>query len=151
MTLPIASIPLTYDGTSLQSSDLQIYLQITRGLNESPSVRGVDVTVPALAGRVEANRINDVLSIVLEGHVTADPADLTTATARDSYRTNVMAVRALFATNRARADLVATLEDGSTATISARPLNLLWGESVQSEYATVNIELEGYGDWVVVP
>jgi hypothetical protein len=148
MTSPAASIGLTYDGSDLQLADLSIFIEIVHGLNEPPSVRGSDVVVPALAGRVEGNRVNDVVSIVLEGIVRADPTTATTATARTSYRAKVAAVRTLFASNRARANLVATLESGATKTISARPLpGIIWNELIQSEIATVSIELEGYGDW----
>jgi hypothetical protein len=148
VTSPLASVGLTYDGTDLQPADLSFHLQIVKGLNETPQVRGIDVTVPALAGRVEANRINDVLPIVLEGFCRADPATTTQATARSSYRDKVQVLRALFSPTRARANLVASLEDGTTITISARPLpGMIWNELVLSEFALVSIELEGVGDW----
>ena len=150
MTSPVGAIALSYDGSDLQSSDLQIFLQIVHGLNESPSVRGTDYVVPARAGRVEANRVNDVLPIVLEGHVRADPSDATTSGSRSSFRTNVTALRTLFRNDRARADLVATLEDGTVWSISARPMNTIWAEPVISEFATLSVELEGYGDWAEV-
>lgn len=148
MTSGLATIGLTYDGTDLQTSDLQIFLEIVHGLNETPSVRGIDVVVPGLAGRIEGNRINDVLVITLEGLIRADPAETTTAGAQESYRDNCQAVRALFAPDRLRADLVATLEDGTTLTISARPMpGMIWSEPIKSEVAQVSIELEAYGDW----
>ena len=150
MTSPVATIGLTYDGSDLQTSDLQIFLQIVHGLNEPPSVRGVDYVVPVREGRVEANRVNDVLSIVLEGHVRGDPSQTTTSGARSTFRNNAQTIRALFAPNRARADLVATLEDGTIVSISARPLNAVWSEPVPSEFAAVSIELEGYDDWAEV-
>ena len=150
MTSSVAPIGLTYDGVDLQSSDLQIFLQIVHGLNESPAVRGVDYIVPSRAGRIEANRINDVLSIVLEGHVRADPSETTTSGARASYRANVNTIRTLFRNDRARADLVATLEDGTILSISARPLNTIWSEPVPSEFGSLSVELEGYDDWAEV-
>lgn len=151
MTSPFTPIPITFDGTNLQPTDLSFCFWIVSGLNETPEVRGVDVTVPALAGRIESNRMNDVLPLVLEGFVRADPSTTTTAAAQSSYRTKAKLIRALFASNRARANLVATLEDGTTATISARPLSgIIWKEEIPSEYATVSIELEGSGNWVVV-
>jgi hypothetical protein len=151
MTSAIGAVGLTFDGTDLQPSDLSVFLQIVHGLNETPSVRGVDVVVPALAGRVEANRVNDVLPIVLEGFCRADPSTTTTEDARESYRTNQRALRTLFASNRERADLVATLEDGSELVISARPQpGMIWNENVISEFATISIELEGYDDWAIV-
>lgn len=146
MTSAIAPIGLAYDGVDVQTSDLQIFLEIIWGT--TPSVRGSDVIVPGLAGRIEGNRINDLLVIPLEGLVRANPATTTTATARASFRDNVQTVRSLFAPNRARANLVATLEDGTTATISARPLpGIIVAEVIASEVARISIELEAYGDW----
>lgn len=148
MTSAVASVALTYAGTDIQLADLSIFFQIIHGLNETPSVRGTDTTVPALAGTVEGNRVKHLLPIVLEGIVRADPTTTTTATARASYRAKELIVRALFAPDRARANLVATLEDATTKTISARPMpGMIWNELVQSELAFVSIELEGSGDW----
>jgi hypothetical protein len=150
MTSPVASVGLEYDGTDLQQPDLQWFLEIARGLNESPSVRGKDWIVPARAGRVPANRVNDVLKIELVGIVTADPTLTDPDDQRASYRVNVQIIRGLFAPNRAVADLVATLETGDIVSISARPRNLIWNERVQALFATVSIELEGLDDWVLV-
>jgi hypothetical protein len=148
MTSPIATIALTFDGIDLQRSDLQVFLEIVHGLNETPSVRGTDTIVPGLAGRIEGNRVNDVLPITLEGLVRADPTTTTTSAAIASFRDNMQSIRTLFASNRARANLVATLEDGTTATISARPLpGIIANDTVKSEFANVSIELEGSGDW----
>jgi len=148
MTSPLATYPTVYAGTDVQHADLGIFLEIIRGLLESPTVRGRDVTVPGLAGRIEANRENDTLMILLEGVVGPDAADVTLEAQLASYEVNRQAVRTLFATKRARADLVVSLP-GSTATISARPMNLIWKEIVQGVFAEVSIELEGYDDWVI--
>lgn len=150
MTSPAATVGLTYAATDLQQSDLQWFFQVVKGLNEPPSVRGVDVTVPALTGRIEGNRKNDVLAIELVGWVRGDPAETTRSNAIASYRDNAQAIRTLFATNRARAELIATLENGSVLSISARPLNAIWTDAVQSEFVNVSIELEGYDDWTEV-
>lgn len=151
MTTPVGIVGLTYNAHDLQTSDLTIFLQIVRGLAETPTVRGVDTTIPALAGRVEGNRVNDVLSIELAGWVRAAPSETTTEGARDSYQANRSLVRSIFRPSQARADLIATLEDGSQITISARPMpGILWQERVPSEFAEVSIELEGYDDWTTV-
>lgn len=151
MTNALATIGLTYDATDLQTSDLQVFLEIVHGLNETPSVRGVDIVVPGLAGRIEGNRINDVLVIQLEGLIRADPSETTTDGAQASYRDNVQAVRTLFAPARLRAELVATLEDGTAFSIMARPMpGMIWTEPIKSEVAHVSIELEAYGDWTAV-
>jgi hypothetical protein len=151
MTSPLATVGLSFDGVDLQTADLQIFLEIVHGLNEPPSVRGSDTIVPGLAGRIEGNRINDVLVIGLEGLFRADPTTTTHDDAIASYRGNVNTVRSLFLPNRARADLVATLEDGSQLTVSARPMpGVIWSEPVKSELAQVSIELEAYDDWTAV-
>lgn len=147
MTSPVATVGVEYDGFDCQQVDLQIFIEIIKGLNEVPSVRGTDSIVPALAGRAEGLRINDVLKIELAGFVRADPALTTAADQQASYRTNMDTVRGLFATNRLRADLVATLEDGTQRTISARPLNMIVQEVIASIFVYVSIELEGYDDW----
>ena len=149
MTSALATIALTYDGVDLQTSDLQLFLEIVHGLNETPSVRGVDTIVPALAGRVEGIRVNDILVVTLEGLIMADPTATTRSDVVASFRDNCQTVRALFASNRARADLVATLENGDVWTVSARPMpGIIWSEPAKSELAQVSIELEAYGDWV---
>jgi hypothetical protein len=149
MSSPIALVGLTYDGVDLQPADLQFFLVITHGLNETPTVRGVDVVVPALAGQIEYNRVNDTLPLVLEGFCRADPEAGTADEAHQSYRSNQQALRSLFASNRARADLVALLEDGTQLRISARPLpGQMWVENVPSTFSTISIELTGNDDWV---
>ncbi len=148
MSSPAAVVALSYDGSDLQIEDLSIFLEIAHGLNEPPQVRGSDTVVPALAGRVEGNRVNDVLPIELVGLVSPSADATTRAEQLASFRTNALAVRALFATDRAVADLVATLEDGTVVAISARPMNAIWNE--RPIFATVSIELEGYDDWAVV-
>ena len=150
MTSPIVSVGLTFDGTDLQPSDLSFCLWIVSGLNQTPTVRGVDVTVPALAGRIEANRVNDMLPIILEGFCRGDQTATNTADRREAYRVTARTLRSLFASNRERADLVATLEDGTELTIAARPLpGMIWNEIVLSEYAAISIELEGVDDWAI--
>jgi hypothetical protein len=148
MTSPVAVVGLTYDGTDLQDSDLQLFLTITAGLWEHPSVRGTDQVVPSLAGRLEGNRVNDVLPIELDGLIRA-PMTGTLEEAHATYVAKKAAVRTLFASNRERAPLVATLEDGSTATISARPMTSAWPEKVPGLYSELHLQLEAYGDWVL--
>ncbi len=150
MTSPLAVIGLTYAGTDLQLTANGIFLEIVRGLIDPPRVRGEDVIVPYLAGRSARARENDVLPIELRGFVMASSGSLTQATQRTSYETNWRSLRTLFAPNRARANLVATLQSGTVATISALPLNTIWDEVITGELATPSVELEGYGDWVFV-
>lgn len=139
MTHPAATIPLTYGGEDLQAADLSLFLEITQGLNELPEVRGRDVLIPYLDGQRPRPRRPDTLRLVLAGHVMGNGA---AAAARQAdYRTTMRALGVLFDTARDPADLVATLEDGATATISARPLSIMANEQVPSEFAKVSIEL----------
>lgn len=146
MSSPAAVVGLRFDGVDLQLEDLQIFLEISKGLNESPSVRGVDTIVPARAGRIQGNRINDILPIVLEGLVSGDETAGDRAAVLSSYRGNMATIRDLFRSDRSRATLEADLEDGRTLAIEARPLNQTWLE--RRIHATGSIELEGDDDWV---
>lgn len=69
MTSGVATVGVTYDGEDVQRGDLGIFLEVVRGLNESPDVRGVDIVVPGAVGRVARNRIADRMVIELRGIV----------------------------------------------------------------------------------
>lgn len=150
MSNPWAVVGLTYDAEDVQLDDFTLYLTIKTGLDELPTVRGEDVIVPTRAGRIEANRVNDILQIVLVGVVQQDPAETDQDTAKAGWRIMMKFVRTLFAANRERAQLVADLEDGSVAYIDARPMNILIQDRIDGVYASLNIELEGYDDWLIV-
>jgi hypothetical protein len=148
MTTAVSTVALSYDGTDLQPSDLHFLLKVYRGLWEPPSVRGTDTVIPAAEGRFEGNRVNDVQRIELRGWVRSTPAtDSDVEDAVDSYQDTLLSLRTLFANNRDRADLVATLRDGTAMTISARPMNILTAEVIEGWITTISVELEGYGDW----
>lgn len=148
MTSPAATVGLLYDAEDLQRSDLGVFCRIVKGLNEPPTVRGTDTVVPALAGRAEGLRVNDVLKIELECVVQPDGSLTTNQDQMESFRTNQRYLRGVFRTDRPRAELIAVLEDETQLTISARPMNAIWNELIPSVLATASIELEGYDDWV---
>lgn len=148
MTSPVALVGLTYADIDLQRSDLQWFFEIERGIDEVPTVRGKDTVIPGAAGRFEQNRRNDTIQIVLRGFVQADPALTDTLDRRASYRANMTTIRSLFAQDRLRAELAALLEDGATRTVSARPINIVGGREIASEFRELSIELEGYDDWL---
>jgi hypothetical protein len=146
----VATVGLFYDSEDLQRADLGVFCRIVKGLNEPPTVRGTDSIVPALAGRIEGLRINDVLPIELECWVQPDADETTSAGQMSSFRTNQKDLRALFAPNRQRATLLAVLEDGTFMSIQARPLNVIWNELIPSVVASASVALEGYDDWAEV-
>lgn len=146
MTTALASIGLTYDAADIQDADLGVFLEITQGLNEVPDVRGRDVVVPSLSGQIPRNRVMDTLKVVLTGYVRGNGFDQ--ADRRADYRASSRYLRTLFSPTRVPAALVATLEDGvTTATLTCRPLNTIWNEVIQSEFARVSIELLAVEDW----
>lgn len=142
MSNPAAIIGLTYagGGTDIQASDFSILLQLTHGINEVPKVRGVDTVVPGRVGRRAGTRMLDLLSIFLEGVVLGDDVA--------DFRANMLALRTLFDPTRTPAALVATLEDSSTATVTARPLNIVVAMTTPQS-ADVSVELEALADWVI--
>lgn len=171
MSNAVAVIGLTYRGTDIQEPAFGIFLEIVRGLQEVPTVRGTDVIVPGRAGRILGTRVSDVLKIELEGIVTGagvgigvsawiadgwtDPglhgptigSSDDAAGERSSYRAKAKALRALFDPTIS-GPLVASLEDGTTKTINARTLNTIWDQPIPI-LARVNVQLESVDpDWV---
>lgn len=139
MSSAVAAIGLTVGGVDVQVLD-GIFLEIVRGLNEPPSVRGSDTIVPGRAGRITRNRQDDVWTIELRGYVAGNT--------QSAFRTNAKSIRALFDPKVLRT-VVATLEDGTTATITARTLNTVWDQGMP-EWANVSIEMEAVEDWLIV-
>lgn len=150
MTNAAAVIGLDYGGTDLQENPFGIFLEVIRGLNETPAVRGVDVTVPGRDGQVAGSRVVHVLPIELEGYIAGQGSDEDTA--RADFATMRTQLKALFDPTVSRT-LTATLEDGSTATITARALGggMLWAQIVPA-CARLNVTLESVDpEWVVTP
>lgn len=150
MTSAAAVIGLTVDSVDVQDVD-GIFLEVKRGIGEVPEVRGVDLIVPAYAGRIVRNRVADRLPIILEGWVrgvgTASGASGEDEDRAD-FATNRAALRVLFDPTADPVLLEATLEDGTTQSINARTLNIVYDQVVPS-FARVNIEMESVDpDWV---
>lgn len=145
MTSELAIIGLTFKGTDVQVLD-GLFLEITQGLDDSPEVRGKDVTIPSAPGQLARPRVFHSRKPVLSGWVRG--AGSTTADIQASYRTNVRAMNALFDPADAPGELVATLEDGWTATTQARTLSVIPLPEVPHEEAKVSIEMLALEDWV---
>lgn len=123
----------------LQRIDLNVFLQITEGLDELPTVRGSDDLVPFRTGRLPLPRWGDSRRLVLDGWI----AGTAGASAPASFRGYVDSVkRALDPAGDEERVLVATLEDGTTRWIRCRPRNLMWGERYGDEARLVSVELE---------
>lgn len=143
MTTAAAQVGLTFDATDVQDLD-GLYLEITSGLDDSPTVRGEDVTVPYADGQTARPRRFHERRLILTGFVRGSGADETAQ--RSDYRTNVRAMLTLFDPAADPADLVATLEDGYLATIAARTLSVVTTSDVPT-FARVSIELLAVEDW----
>lgn len=145
MSNGVAVVALTYDGDDIQESDLGIHLEIIAGLDDSPDIRGVDVTVPYLDGKVVQPRRFDHRRILLEGIVQGVSNDASSA--RADYRANRRALSVLFDNTRLPATLRAVLEDGDITRIEARPLSIIVVEVVPGYVGTVSVELEAVSEW----
>jgi hypothetical protein len=142
---------LTYDGTSIQeTSPIGIFIEITKGLNESPAVRGEDDVVASRSGRSSYPRLADVLAIEGEGVVlgTDDPDD-----GQSDFRSSMATLRALLAGGKLAPKVLAgVLEDGSSATINARVVDYQVSEQGASLAAEVKVAWESVDpDWVITP
>jgi hypothetical protein len=149
MSSGAAIIGLKIDGEDVQRSDLGVFLELVRGLNEGPTVRGVDTVVPGLPGRLPGNRVADTNQLEVFGFVSDGGAGSSEAEARAAYRANATWLRQLMDQTAAPLSVVATLEDGSTASITARVLpDPIWKDEVAGLFTTVDYQLESVdADW----
>lgn len=148
MTNAVAVVGLVYDTVDLQASDFRLFLEIERGLNEPVEVRGRDTLVPGRAGRIARARVADRLDIELRGFVFGAGANETAQ--RSDFAALRQIVRNLFDPRKMPVNLVATLENGTTATIAARPLpGILWQKVIPTHYR-ISVPLESVApDWAI--
>lgn len=146
MTSTAAPITLTYASNDIQTIP-GIFLEIVEGLNEIAEVRGRDNIAPGSDGMFFRNRKITRRKILLEGFVMG--TGTTEADQQTDFRNKVQQLQGWFDPETA-ANLVATAEDGSTNTISARTMPpMVWRQRVPS-FAEVSIELESVApDWTV--
>ncbi len=140
----VAVIGLQYDSTDIQEWPFGIFLEIKRGLNEGPKVRGKDTTVPGLNYQLPRNRRAEYIEIELTGYVSGEGVD--EEAMREDFATLRDVMKTLFDPTRDPALLIATIEDGTNLYVLARPENTAWNQVVPS-MAAVSVELKAYGDW----
>lgn len=151
MAIPTRSVT-TYGATSLNTftgASPRLLFWLTRGLDDSPDVRGEDTVIPGTAGRTARNRVRDRRIIEIEGYVIGVGA--TDALQTDDFRDAMETLRTLFSPTAAAANLVVLLEDGvRSATISCRTVDMLVDYEGLTVGARVNVELEAIGsDWSI--
>lgn len=139
MTVAYGVRGITFNGTDLQPADQSMLLQIVRGLDELPEVRGSDSVVPGLAGEIPRNRVRGSLAIELAGWITVNGA--TEALRLAAYRAKVDALQALFNPTGIHT-LVVTLESGATRSIEARPLTIVYGPEEIPGLRTISVALK---------
>jgi len=142
---PLTVTPSSGPALDVQRSDFGIHLEITKGLDELATVRGTDVIVPGLTGRIVRNRVKDVRTIELSGHVQGVGA--TDALRLASYRGFVVAIGACFDPTLT-VTIGVVCEDGVTRSLAARPHVLTWGPEGIPGLRTLNVALESTDpDW----
>jgi hypothetical protein len=145
-SLPARLTDLTFDSVDLQRSDLSLHLDIVSGLNDGLDVRGEDTVIPSADGRVFRDRKGDVRHIVLAGIIMGTGATETLRQA--SYQNLCDEVEATFPLTGDPAVLEGTARDGTTRSIAARAINLIWDESQVFGMAQVSVMLDSVDpDW----
>lgn len=117
---------LTFRGTDIHNAN--IYLDVTRGFNESAEVRGEDDVVPEAAGQEYGEWIADKRTIYLEGHVEGTGA--TELARQQSWRTASNTLRTLMDRAAAPGALVIGPPDHGVSTtwrLNARCVNAIPG------------------------
>lgn len=143
---------LTADGDSIQEDPIGVWLELTRGIDELPAVRGADQLVPRSAGRIPRARVADHLSLELEGVVLGVPDFPDDPDGSISYRTKMLALRTLFDRTKEPWVLSGVLEDGSTATINVRTVEYVPITKVAGLASELKVALESVDpDWAITP
>ena len=150
MSVPVRPVE-SFSGSDLNTisgSTPRLTFWLVRGLDELPEVRGLDTVIPGAAGRVARNRIRDIRTIEIQGHIAG--VGSTAAAQTDDFRDAMETLRALFDPTAAAATLVVGLEDGTrSASINCRPVNSMT-RYVSDVGAEMNVELEAIGsDWSI--
>lgn len=112
---------ITANSVDLTRTDLRILARLTSGLYGGLSYRGTDTVVSQLVGRVPRPRKGDFRPITAEGPILGLGAD--EAAQRTDVEATLAAMDVLMRSDQDPYDVVVTLMDGTTATISARPTN----------------------------
>lgn len=149
--MSLVTLGATYDSTDLVSvvdGYPRLMWRCVRGLDELWQTRGRDTVIPGTAGRTVRSRVRDRLAIELEGWLLG--VGDTEAEQLADVRAALETFRTLFDPTRAAATLSVALEEGGTADILARPVNVIWRDDPAPVFREGSIQLEAVGsDWTV--
>ncbi len=149
MAFAAVATSIVADGVDLTRSDGRLIFWVTRGLDEVPEVRGTDTIVPSLNGRIPRSRRLDRFVVEAAGMVQG--AGSGEAAQRTDFVSLMETLRDLMNPVQDPYNLVVTREDGTTRTITARPLNIVWEGIVIPTYRTGSLQWESVdaADWGV--
>lgn len=152
MASEVVTHGITYRGTdcvTISSGQVRICLRLTSGLYSGLAVRGKDVLVPGLAGRIAGNRVRDRRTLEVEGFVQG--VGSTEDARRADFETAMQTVDGLFDPTLAAGTLVVALQGGGTASIQARTLpETLEADAAIPSRLDLKFRLEAIGaDWSI--
>lgn len=147
MSTPVAIVGLTFRGYDPQRPDLDVFFEITEGLDELPEMRGEDQLIPFRTGQLPGLRLAHRRPVVLTGHIMGSGS-----APRSVYRAYVDGLKGIFDPAAGPGILAATLPDGTNRWINAVARNIIGGEGFGGEFRSLSIELEAldpywYGAW----
>jgi len=142
--------PVTFNGTSLNTDvggDPRYTFWLERGFDEAPEVRGEDTIIPSAAGRTARDRKFDYRVIEIQGWVMGTGA--TEVLMRSDHRAAMNTLRTLFDPTQTPKTLAVTLDNSTTGSISARPLNMIVLDKPSASSWLVSVEFIAVSDWSV--
>ncbi len=139
---------LTADGVDLQRSDLSVHLDLVLGLNDGMRVRGADTVVPGARGRTPRSRVSDGRDLLLVGLLQGAGDD--EATRMASYQSIRDELEELFSLEADPFEIEGVAPDGSTRSITARPVALTWEQAPVHGVGTLTVSLDAAApDWAI--
>lgn len=148
MRLVIPAV-LSYDGTPVTTSVggmPRLISRLVRGLDTAAEVRGRDTVIPGATGQVPRDRVWH--QRVLELEIVVMGTGATEAAQLADTRAALDMLTALFDPTREPAVLVVEVEDGTTRSISARPVDTMPDDGEIPTRRTLSVELVAVeGDW----
>lgn len=153
MASEVVTHGITYRSTdyvTFSGTQLRFCLRLVSGLYAGIQVRGTDVIVPGLAGRISQNRLLDRRLIEVEGFVQGIGS--TEDARRDDFEAAMATLMNDFDPTLAAGSLVVHLQGGGTASIEARTLpETIEGQATIPSRLDIAFRLEAVGsDWAVV-
>lgn len=101
-----------------ETSTYRSYFDVTDSLETLGEFIGDDIPIPGMAGQLDGDRVFDHMTITIEGWIEGKGADI--GTRRTNYRARADALRAKLDASLGVQNIVRTMENASTKTVSAK-------------------------------